>query len=365
MKKTILYDQHIALKAKMAPFGGFDMPIQYEGIIKEHLATRREATIFDTCHMGEFRVSGPDALADLERIISSDVGSLKPGRCRNGFFCNENGGVVDDLIVYRFGDREFMIVVNAGTQDGDYEWLRSHLSKNTQSVNISAETAKIDLQGPGAPKIFAQLARGPISDFAAYQHRSFEILGEKMLVSRTGYTGEIGFEIYCSSARAADVWQECMKLGAKPAGLGARDTLRLEMCFPLYGHELNDQRNVAESGFEKLISTTKEFIGSAAVRDPSRSPSRLSAILLEGRRSARSGDVICDPAGTEIGKVTSGSYSPSLERAIAMGYVRKESSSPGTSVRIKAERLELSGTIVDKPFYKGGTSRRILDEFLK
>jgi aminomethyltransferase len=366
MKKTPLFDLHCSLNAKMAPFGGFEMPIQYEGIIAEHHATRKGAALFDTCHMGEFRVSGPRACADLDRLLTCDVAGLKIGRCRNGFMCNERGGVIDDLIVYRFADHDFMVVVNAGTQETDFEWIIRNLSPDTVARNIGPETAKVDLQGPGAPRIFMQLVNTDISDIKPYQHRYFAILGEKILASRTGYTGEIGFEIYCTNAHVADVWRECMRLGARPAGLGARDTLRLEMCLPLYGHELNEERNVACSGFDKLIAADKEFIGSGAVRHPAAKSESLAAILLDGRRAARSGDAIADVSGTIIGIVTSGSFGPSIGRAAALGYVRSASACPGTRLMIRtaAGNQELPAAVVEKPFYKGSTTRREIKEFI-
>jgi aminomethyltransferase len=366
MKKTPLFDLHCSLHAKMAPFGGFEMPIQYEGIIAEHHATRKGAALFDTCHMGEFRVNGPRACADLDRLFTCDAAGLKIGRCRNGFMCNECGGVIDDLIVYRLAEDDFMVVVNAGTQETDFEWIVRHLSPDTVARNIGPETAKIDLQGPGSPRIFMQLVNVDINDIKPYQHRYFAILGEKMLVSRTGYTGEIGFEIYCTNARVTDVWRECMRLGARPAGLGARDTLRLEMCLPLYGHELNEERNVACSGFNKLIAADKEFIGSRMVRDPAAKSESLVALLLDGRRAARAGDAIADISGTIIGIVTSGSFGPSIERAVALGYVRSANASLGSrlTIRTAAGNQELSAAVVEKPFYRSSTSRREIKEFV-
>ena len=250
MKRTALYDLHVSLGARMGPFGGWLMPIQYAGIVKEHEACRRNAALFDTCHMGEFLVRGPLAAAALERLVTCEVSSLAAGQCRYGLMCNENGGVIDDLLLYRMSEQEFMVVVNAGTQDGDFEWIRSHVAGGTQVESLSGRTFKVDLQGPAAPRIMRGLAEMPPANLTYYHFADNRYGGRRVLVSRTGYTGEIGFEIYFENGDlAARFWKAAMALGATPAGLGARDTLRLEMGMPLYGHELSVDRNAAESGF--------------------------------------------------------------------------------------------------------------------
>jgi aminomethyltransferase len=364
MKKTILYDNHVALGAKMAPFGGYLMPIQYSGIIKEHTATREAAAIFDTCHMGEFRFEGPSAVSDLERILSCPVASIKIGQCRYGFICNENGGVIDDEILYRMAENRFFMVANASTEENDFAWICRHLSPGTQAENISAQTAKLDLQGPLSAKIMQKLLSAPIGDMKYYTWANNRYKNCEVLVSRTGYTGEIGFEIYCSHDLGKAFWQESMDLGAVPAGLGARDTLRLEMGYPLYGHELDEHTNAAESGFSRAIGRAKRFIGCDVVLDTSKKCRLLSGIMLEGRRSARNGDTILDATGREIGSTSSGSYSPSLSCAIALGYVAIESSAIGTPVRIRTGRGDLTGAITGLPFYKKATGRAELREFL-
>ncbi len=362
-KRTVLYDQHVALGAQMAPFGGFEMPIQYGGILKEHWACRREAAMFDTCHMGEFRLGGPTALSDLERLITSDVAALEPGRCRNGFFCAPDGGVLDDLIVYRMAADAFMVVVNAATQDADAEWVRSNLSASTRFENVSADMGKIDLQGPGAPRVLQSLTATPLATLRYYEHRPLRIDAVDARVSRTGYTGEAGFELYCAAADTVHLWTLLQESGAQPAGLGARDTLRLEVGLPLYGHELAADRNAAESGFERLLSTRKDFIGAAAVRDPARRRQRLVGLMLDGRRSARAGDPILDGEAV-VGGVTSGSFSPCLGRAIAMGYVDARCADPGCTLTIDAGRTPLVAHVVQRPFYRDGTVRRAIAELL-
>jgi len=364
MNKTILHAEHLALGAKMAPFGGFDMPIQYEGIIAEHKATRNAVTIFDTCHMGEFRFSGPQACADLEGIVSSPVGSMAVGQCRYGFLCNPEGGVIDDEIIYRMGDDEFFMVVNAGTRVNDFAWIRSHLSEGTSAEDVSESTAKLDIQGPESAKLVQDLLAESLAGLKFYRFTHNRYREESVLVSRTGYTGEIGFEIYCPLELAVELWREALEKGARPAGLGARDTLRLEMGFPLYGHELNEQRNAAESGFTRAIATDKTYIGSNAVLDQAKVTNSLVGLELEGRRAARQGDLIRDESGVDVGVVTSGSFSPSLGMSIALGYVPKTHAQVGTHVAVTTARGELTATVSSRPFYKDATGRRPLRDFL-
>jgi aminomethyltransferase len=364
MKKTLFYDTHVALGAKMAPFGGYRMPIQYSGIIREHQATREKAALFDTCHMGEFRIRGNGAAEALEAVLSCPVAPVKTGSCRYGFICNESGGVIDDQIFYRMGDEEFFIVVNAATAENDFAWLRDRLPASVAMEDLSAHTAKLDLQGPATPRIMQKLMAQPVDAMRYYTWMKNSYRGNEVLISRTGYTGEIGFEIYCANDLALPFWNDCLECGALPAGLGARDTLRLEMGFPLYGHELDERTNAAESGFTRAIANDKSFIGSRAVLDPSRSKRRLTGILIDGRRAARHGDAILDEAGTPVGTVTSGSFAPSLSRAIALGYVSKEVSVTGTRLTIATDRQKLSGTVTSLPFYKKATGRADMRDFL-
>jgi len=362
-KRTPLYDTHINLGARMAPFGGFAMPIQYTGIFKEHEATRSGATLFDTCHMGEFVLSGPTVVEDLETLLSCPTANLEHGQCRYGLLCNEAGGVIDDLLVYRITDQEFMLVVNAGTQEGDAEWIQAHLSPDTQFENRSATTAKIDLQGPASPPIMNGLVEDGIMDLRFYRFKQTTYRGEPVVVSRTGYTGEVGFEIYLPTNLAAVFWDDAMQQGAACAGLGARDTLRLEMGMPLYGHELTTTRNAAEAGFPRATANDKAFIGHNVVRDANRQRDALVGIRLEGRRAAREGDAILAADDTPLGTVTSGSIAPSLGVAIALGYVPRDQAATGTSVTLQTARKALAGTIVKLPFYDGATARKSLSTF--
>lgn len=361
-KQTVLYETHLSSGAKMAPFGGFLMPIQYEGIIKEHTTTREAVSIFDTCHMGEIRISGEHALQDLENLLTCAVGTMKIGQCRYGFLCNENGGVLDDQIVYRISESKFLMIVNAGTLENDYQWVCDHVSKDTHVTNVSDVTAKIDIQGPDSPPITNKILDQKIDDLKYYFFKYAYYKDTKVLVSRTGYTGEMGFEIYCPTDVAVSLWNDCLELGAKPAGLGCRDTLRLEMGFPLYGHELDLKRNPAEAGFKFAISSKKKFIGSEAILNPEHVQSRMVGMTVEGKRSARKDNPILSNDNKEIGIVTSGSFAPSLGHAIAMGYVQKEYAEPGTEINIDLGKQTVKATITELPFYKNATGR---DEIAK
>lgn len=256
-----------------------------------------------------------------------------------------------------------MMVVNAATEPADFQWLLKNISPETTARNISEFTAKLDLQGPSSPRIFQSFIKEILSDLKYYHFKHIVYRGNKILTSRTGYTGEIGFEIYCSPELALTFWDDCIKAGVQAAGLGCRDTLRLEMGYPLYGHELNDHTNASMSGFTRAISQ-KEFIGSSVVLDKTIPTHTLVGIVLQSRRSSRSGDLIFDNNGLEAGRVTSGSFSPSLECALALGYLRKELSSPGTPIKIKTERGELPGMVSDLPFYKKATCREDIKKFL-
>ena len=366
LKKTALYDRHVALGATMAPFAGFYMPIQYEGILREHEAARQAAVVFDTGHMGEIRVQGGSALADLERLVTCRVSSLEPGQCRYGFLCNEQGGVVDDLLVYRLGSDEFMLVVNASNRARDVEWVTARRSAGTGVKDLSDATAKLDIQGPDSPRIVQSLISDSLRGLRYYRFLHTTYRGRKMLISRTGYTGEIGFEFYGDKEIGPLFWDDCLRRGAAPAGLGARDTLRLEMGMPLYGHELSETRNAAEAGFTKAIAADKEFVGSSVVLAEERRTEALIGVAMESRRAARQGDAVLDPAsGRRIGVVTSGSFSPSLKAAVAMAYVERSFRAPGVKVLVEAARQRLAGAVSELPFYTRGTARKPMGEFLE
>jgi aminomethyltransferase len=364
VKTTVLHPVHAALGARMSPFGGYVMPLQYAGgILAEHAAARGGAALFDTCHMGEFMLRGASAAADLDRLLTNDVGGMAIGACRYGFLCNDAGGVIDDLITYRLAESEFMVVVNAAGEEGDFGWISERISTDTTVENVSSTTAKIDLQGPKAPKIAAALLRYPLGGLKYYRFMRNNYGGAEVIVSRTGYTGELGFEIYCPAEVAVGFWNDCMNSGAVPAGLGARDILRLEMGYPLYGHELSADRNAAQSGFAHAISPNKPFIGSTNVLDHSRRNQLLMGISIDGRRTARSGDTVINN-GQTVGTVTSGCFSPTLSHAIALTYIDKESAGINNTVSIISGKNELTGKISPTPFHKKGTVRGDINLYL-
>jgi aminomethyltransferase len=362
-KKTALYDRHRKLNARMTTFGGFWMPAQYGGILSEHQAARSAAALFDTCHMGELHISGPGALEALESLVSSDLASISSGQCRYGLLCNAAGGVLDDLLVYRLSGQEFMVVVNAATLAGDYEWIVSHVHGDCEVRNISEETSKIDIQGPESPRMIQRIMDRRIENLKYYEFGENMFRGRRVLVSRTGYTGEVGFEVYGDHETICLLWDLVLEEGAVPCGLGARNTLRLEMGYPLYGNEWSPGRNAAQAGMPRHISAKKEFIGREAIQRGRNPGERLVCMAIEGRRAARDGCPVFSEDGQAIGSVTSGSFAPSLGHAIAMGYVASSFSAAGTRIAAEASG-RLKGRIVTPPFYKGGTARKPIEMFL-
>jgi aminomethyltransferase len=355
LSTTPLTERHQSLGAKIVPFAGFAMPVQYTSILAEHAHTRTRASIFDICHMGEFTAQGPGAAKALNRCVTQDVESLGVGKCRYGFLLNDAGGVIDDLIVYRQEQDRFMIVVNASRIAPDFARLRALLPEEILLEDISAQTAKIDLQGPASCEVLSRLAPG---DWTALKYfnfvwTTFENL--PLLVSRTGYTGELGYEFFLPAYKAAALWDRLLAdADVKPAGLGARDTLRLEMGYPLYGQDLDEEHSPTEAGYGGLLKT-EPFMGCAGaglVRE------RLIALAIPGRRSARHHDpVLCE--GVQVGRVTSGSFSPSLGHGIALAYVAMADAEK-TDFTVRAAKTELAATRTELPFYKEGTARKKL-----
>jgi len=354
IRYTPLHALHLELGARMAPFGGFEMPIQYEGIFHEHHATRNGAALFDTCHMGEFTIRGPGALGTLETLVTCPLDDLQPGACRYGLMCAEDGGTLDDLLVYREAADRFMIVVNAGTQDADFDWIAAHAGPDARLENISGCLAKIDLQGPQSPAVLATLIPGVGDTLGYFRFRAAVWQGMGVTVSRTGYTGERGYEIYLPPEAAESFWRDAMRQGAVPAGLGARDTLRLESGLPLYGHELRRDRNAATAAIPRAIASGKPFIGSDALHAPSARRQILAGLLLDGRQAARQGDtVLAADRDCVVGEVTSGSFAPSLGMAVAMAILDAEHAVPGAALRIQTARKPLAATVARLPFHTG------------
>jgi aminomethyltransferase len=358
MKKTPLHKHHIELGARMGEFGGWDMPIQYAGILHEHLQTRTKASIFDICHMGEFELSGPNVLADLENLLTCNVASLDIGQVRYGFMLNNKGGTLDDLTCYRLGADRYMLVVNAGTLAGDAEWIKSRISPDTAFSDLSDETAKLDVQGPKSREIMEETFGCKLPDLGFFRAEEIELDGVACLLSRTGYTGEWGYEIYLPNESSAPLWNKLLEHELlEPCGLGARDTLRLEMGYPLYGHELCDTRTPAATTRGMFISKKKEFTGYAAVQADLENPKQLLvALQFESKRAARRHDKVFRN-DAEIGEVTSGSLAPSLGVAVAMAFVDARFAKEGQSLQVGIRGKPFPAKVVTLPFYKNGTAR--------
>ncbi len=359
MKQTPLHAAHVALGARMAPFGGWDMPIQYEGILAEHAHTRMRTSIFDTCHMGEFDLSGPTAEADLEHLLTQRVSTIQAGQCRYGYLLREDGGALDDLTCYRRGKDHFVLVVNAGTLDADAEWIRSQLSPTTVFTDLSPRTAKLDIQGPFAREDMELVLGLKLPELKYFRFADVVLADTPCVLSRTGYTGEWGYELYFPWEEAVSFWE--LFLGndqVKPAGLGARDTLRLEMAYPLYGHELSTERTPFAASRGQYVDWEKDFIGKPAmVRDRDQGvPQWLAGLQLDSKRAARAHDPVLFN-GRAVGEVTSGSIAPSLGVAVALAYLGKGLCQPGQRVEIDLHGKSLPATVVELPFYRKGTAR--------
>ena len=365
LKQTPLYAEHVALGARIVPFAGFEMPVHYSGIVDEHLAVRRTCGMFDVSHMGEIRVSGPAAAAFVQHVVTNDVGRLYDGRAMYTVMCNTEGGIIDDLLVYRFSAEQFMLVVNAANVAKDLHWLLDHQRTGATIEDVSDLTALIALQGPASFDVLGRVARNLSLATLKYYHfvrpAAQDFLGcTDAVISRTGYTGEIGVEIYCERDRARDVWSALLETGRdaglQPAGLGARDTLRLEAGFALYGNDLDERTNPLEAGLEWIVRLDKpEFVGKEAlVRVTERGlERRLVGFLLEERGVPRSGYPI-SANGRAVGTVTSGTHSPILNRGIGMGYVenRPNLTEEGASVSIGIREKEARARIKRPPFHK-------------
>ncbi len=355
MKKTPLHAQHTNLVARMGEFGGWDMPIQYAGILLEHRQTRTKASVFDICHMGEFELSGSTALQDLERLLTCNIQTLEPGQVRYGFMLNDAGGVIDDLTCYRLATDRFMLVVNAGTTEKDRAWIQNHLSDDTHFIDRSAEMAKLDVQGPLADEVVAAVLDQPLPNLGYFR---FQTLENGWMMSRTGYTGERGYEIYLPNANVSKLWEKLVAHPlCEPGGLGARDTLRLEMGYSLYGHELSEARSPVATSRGMFINLKKEFIGKAAVQADLENPALyLVGLAFDSKRAARTHDTVwCGEE--EIGEVTSGSLAPSLGYAVAMAFVKPECASIGSELQVKIRNKNFPATVVELPFYKNGTAK--------
>jgi len=360
LRQTPLLQEHKTQGAKLAPFGGWLMPIQYKGIIAEHNYTRSSASLFDICHMGEIIIYGDALKIGLEDIITFNLSKMDLSACHYGFMLNKDGGIIDDLIVYRIEQEKWMLVVNAATTDRDLLHLKKNLKDDARMEDISKDIAKLDLQGPFSKEVLNRLVDTNISNLKYYSFGIFPLLGEEATISRTGYTGELGYEIYISSGKAKELWELLLEDKAvEPAGLGARDTLRLEMGYPLYGQDLGIDITPLEAGLEYFVDLDKEFIGrDVLLKQKEEGLLRKCICFKTGtRRAPRHNDKIFSE-GKEVGIVTSGSFSPSLSCGIGMGYVENGYDWIGQKIAIQGERSQLEAEVTDKPFYREGTARK-------
>jgi aminomethyltransferase len=352
-RQTPLCAAHQALGARMVDFSGWLMPVQYDGILAEHHRTRTDVTMFDTCHMGRFMVSGAGALDGLSAILSADLRTMTDGQCRYGFLLRDDGGILDDTITYRFNAEKWMVVVNAGTRDKDHAWILGHLPASVSFEDHSDVLAKIDVQGPNALMRVSSVLGCDVGVLRYFRFMTVIVKGREIVVSRTGYTGENGLELYVGTEGIVDLWESFLKAGVKPAGLGARDTLRLEASLPLYGHELSEMVTPVEAGMERYAAKSEAFCGGEAVRRRlTQGPQvRLCGFRIEGRQSARAGNRVL-AKGQEIGRVTSGSFSPSLQNVLGFSYIASACTYPGNRVTVDTGRTLLEAELIRIPFYK-------------
>ena len=352
LKQTFLYHKHKQAGAKFTEFGGWDMPVQYTSIMQEHNAVRSAVGIFDTSHMGTFIISGVNAGKFLDYVTISDMANLPLHKARYSMLLNEAGGIKDDIIVYKFEDY-YMMVVNAGNLEKDFKWLNDNKIENVEIKNISKDISMIAVQGPKAVEIIKKLTDEDIENMKYFTAKDIKFTGqtaEFSKIARTGYTGEDGFEILISNGSAEYIWSKLVELGATPCGLGCRDTLRLEACMPLHGHEITETINPIDAGFIKTIFWNKEFIGKNAIEKFKDNPSKKSIAIICKNGIARAGDEVY-VGDKKVGYITSGSFSPTLKKAIALAFVDYNTDTSST-IQVKVHNNLRDVSVVEKPFYK-------------
>jgi len=361
MKKTPLYNRHLALGGKIIDFGGWAMPVQYSNVIEEHNTTRMKAGLFDICHMGEIEVKGPGAFELLQWVLSRNIEGQAVGQLKLSVITNENGGIIDDLTVYKFGQDHYMIVTNAGTKDKDLSWIEKQKKEkdfsDVEIVDISDQTGKLDIQGPLSQMILQKLTANDLNTLKYYYAMKTKVMDVPALVSRSGYTGEDGFEIYTDSRKIGEVWDELLKIGEdfglKPAGLGARDTLRLEAGMMLYGNDMDETITPLEVVYGWVTNLEKNFVGSTALRQMKEKglSRKLVGFEMEDRGIARHGYKVFKE-GREIGIVTSGTFTPTLQKAVGFAFIPAGYSEQGTEIFIVIRDHQAKARIVGLPFYR-------------
>ena len=358
-KRTVLYDQHVKLSGRIVDFSGWELPVQYEGVLAEHRHTRSVVSAFDCSHMGQFLISGPDAAVKIARVTTQNAESLKVGKCRYGFLLNEDAGVLDDTILMRLGEDEFLLVVNAGTLEGDLAWVKAKLASDLELRNLSGEGwNKVDLQGPEAFNVLSPNVDG-LAEMSYFSVRRAKCFGRDCTISRTGYTGELGYEIMAPAEDLLAIFEQLLQdESVKPAGLGARDSLRLEMSYPLYGHELSTGLNPVEADLMVFMKSKQDYLGSAKIRElVEQGPAKkLIAYTAASKRKSNPGNEVIHE-GQVVGEVTSGGFAPSLEISIGFAYVKTALSAPGTELAVNLGRAELPITVCEKPLYKTASCR--------
>ena len=355
--KTCLYDSHVALGAKMSPFAGFIMPIQYVGIVQEHLAVRQHVGMFDVSHMGEIFVEGPDAEAFVNHIFTNEIRGFEPGKVLYGMMCYENGGTVDDLLVYReFEKDHFLLVVNAANIDKDFAWIEEKVKGFNCTVrNESPVWGQIAVQGPEAEKtVMEVLGYKEAADLGFYTFCDVDYKGKRLILSRTGYTGEDGFELYTTIENTVEIWERLLKAGVQPCGLGCRDTLRFEAGLPLYGDELSPEISPVMAGLGMFCKYEKDFIGKEALLDQKAGnlEKKLVGIEIFDKAIPRAGYPVELEDGTEVGIVTTGYHSISLDKSICFALVRKEVSALDTPLYVRIRKKVFPGKVIKKRFYQ-------------
>ncbi|MGE5048509.1 MAG: glycine cleavage system aminomethyltransferase GcvT [Deltaproteobacteria bacterium] len=352
--RTPLYDAHLEAGARMVEFAGFDMPVQYKGVLEEHAAVRSDVGIFDVSHMGEVTLEGPRALEAAQGLITNDLSKCKDGQAQYSALCNEKGGVIDDIIVYRFSPERLFVCVNASGREKDFEWMRAHAGKDVAVGQRSDDWAQIAVQGPNAPKLVDSLCEPKVLDLGYYHFREATVAGVRgCIVARTGYTGEDGFEVFVPPSGARKLWDALVERGATPCGLGARDSLRLEVAYRLYGNDMDEEHTPLEAGLGWIVKLDKKggFVGSEAlVRQKQQGLSRkLVGFKLTGKGIARHGYPALKE-GQRVGEVTSGTMSPVLKEPIGLAYVPAALSKEGSTFEVEIRGKPVAAQVVKTPF---------------
>ena len=358
IKKTPLYEEHIKLGARMVEFGGWLMPVFYTNVIDEHITTRTKAGLFDICHMGEIMIEGDDAFRLVQKLVTADISKLTKGSIVYCVMCNENGGTVDDLTVYCFGDNKYMLVVNAGTVEKDLGWIKKCSSGFDAAIRDKRkELAKLDLQGPNAKDILQKMTKADLRSLGRFCFIEAEVDGVNAIISRTGYTAEDGFEIYFGVNKAVEMWNRLLivgkESGIKPVGLGARDTLRLEACYSLYSHELDDSITPIEAGISFVVDNKDNFVGKEALIKQKREGAKrlIMAFEMMDKAVPRNGYEIFKD-NRKVGYVTSGTMSPTFNKGIGLGMIEMGNAKVGNGIEIKIRDKLYKAVIVKRPFYR-------------